>query len=535
MPSRAQCIGKMAEEQVKTWAAGAGIVATKPDEDRHGWDLFLELPQQDSGPGPTCFVQVKATDGERGGCAVRLDNWQRHIQSPWPCFFVVLEYAGRLEAQSLYVIHVGEAWIARVLERLRILRARGEAVGSRHSLKLIWGAAEMVRDRSGAGILGAIRRAVGPDPFVYVNEKRRLLESVGYGTDRYEGTITFSGSSDADMCQLLVDHAIGLTPLIEARRVTVKERRFGIALPADLPIHSLPMKISVIPAPEDVEVRFQSEDGKRVVQEACKMYRSAAAFPFLPRQYHKARIVSENVTLIMELSTHRMNVTVDLPDAVSEVTIGRAHRAASILRMLLEQPQQGLRIDLMMPFGSVVCGAGSMGIPSCNPGAMSRLSAIEECWQLMQKFGLRDSEVVSVQHVYDSAAAIHQMLLFLGEPQDKVQFWGTLNPRPGIKEGAVAVVFAAELELGRHKLAGVFVVRGTGRFGDNPMDKSSCRLEIANGRLTVHETVVVHRQTDLTQRLQRSIEMAGKELDAAPIDVVVLMPAGESAALDAQL
>lgn len=533
MPTRAQRIGTTAEKQVMTWVAGAGIVATKPDEDRHGWDLFLELPQQGSGSGPTCFVQVKATDGKRGGCAVRLDNWQRHIQSPWPCFFVVLEYAGRVEPQRLYVIHVGEAWIARVLERLRVLQARGEAVGPRHSLRLTWGPDEMVDDRSGAGILGAIQQAAGPDPVAYVIEKRRLLETVGYGSDRYEGTITFSGSSDVDLYQLLADHAIGLTPLVEARSVTINERRFGIALPTDLPGHSLPMKISMNPAPDEVRVRFQNDNGSRVVQEVCRMYRSAASFPFLPPQYHKARIVSDIVTLIMGRGTRRRNLTVSLPRIDQDVPIGTAYRAAQLLRMVMEQPERGLRIDFLTPTGSITSDASEMGISDSDASLAPRLDAIENCWRVMQAHGLPDSELIQLRDVYEKAEPLAQMALCLDQPRGEANFWGTLDSRPEIAEGTIAVVLAAGLALGRYKLAAILVVQGRAQIVGDPANKTGWRFEITNGDLEVREKIAEPARAALVPRLQRSIARVGKELNGPPIDIVVLMPVPEGVALDA--
>lgn len=525
MPSRAQRIGKMAEEQVKTWAAEQGIVATRPDEDRMGWDLLLELPAISGQAGAKCLVQVKASDNPRGRCGVRLDTWIRLVRTPMPCFFLVLDYGGKGVPKHLYVVHVWEEWIGRALKRLRAEELRGTTSLRQMELVLRWGTAEEVAELSGAGLLSALQRAAGSDPYDYISNKRSLLGTVGYDAKHTSGTFCITGTTSADINRRLADHAIGITPFLEASSLTMNEERFGISVPQDFGPVRYPMKMQIRPAAVEVSVRFQNGDASRVVHESAKLLAAVAAFPFLPPAYHKMRITAEFVTITLDPEIQKMQVEARLPDSTCKTTIGAAYRAATLLRMTIEQPKNHLCIEILTPVGPLVFGREKVTSASADPGAMPKIEAIEACSQLLKEYGLPETELVTVGDIYDLAEEVRSLLSFHHPAPEAVTFAGTMFGAPDSDVGPAAVVFAKGLTLGERVLAGVFTVKGQGRFGRMPSHDDRWGCEITGGRMECCERIALSAGHDPLKRLQRGVDAARDRLVEAGVPTVVQFPA----------
>ena len=138
----ARNLPELGQKAVEYWANQVGISANRSAPDLTGWDVILEFPQTtdppagivlplDNTPPPIqCLVQVKATDKRRGKVQVKLSNWKRLIQSPLPCFYLVLEFDGQTDCQRAYCVHVGEEYIRSFRGTLPIFKARCKQPGS---------------------------------------------------------------------------------------------------------------------------------------------------------------------------------------------------------------------------------------------------------------------------------------------------------------------------------------------------------------------------------------------------------------------
>ena len=123
-------LGKMGESCLLQWASEIGIVANRSSEDMTGWDYILEFPVESDpnvpvdvqAPPTACLVQVKSTGNRRRRNSVRLSNWYRFVSSPYPAFFLILEYQNDNKVRNAYLVHVGEDIISNVIERLRKLK-----------------------------------------------------------------------------------------------------------------------------------------------------------------------------------------------------------------------------------------------------------------------------------------------------------------------------------------------------------------------------------------------------------------------------
>src|SRR4051794_35927794 len=109
-------VGEMGESRLKEWAAQEGIIANQVRQDKTGWDFLLEFPSDggsayaDNMPldlvdgSLRCMVQVKSTDRQSNSWPIKLDNWERFVKNPLPCFFLFLEYDHKTECQRAYLV-----------------------------------------------------------------------------------------------------------------------------------------------------------------------------------------------------------------------------------------------------------------------------------------------------------------------------------------------------------------------------------------------------------------------------------------------
>jgi hypothetical protein len=130
-------LGDLGEDFLQVWCSQVGIVPNRVERDRTGWDFLIEFPAPEvlderargaldrQRPVLRAFLQVKATDKAERNITVKLDNLVRLMQTSDPAFFLVVDFGGREEPRSARLIEVGEAFIRRVLRRLRKLSANG--------------------------------------------------------------------------------------------------------------------------------------------------------------------------------------------------------------------------------------------------------------------------------------------------------------------------------------------------------------------------------------------------------------------------
>ncbi len=237
-------VGPMGEAVVPYWTSQVGIITvSSKDHDEAGWDFFLQwrhpapdarplsLPL-DRQPGPIqCLLQVKATRGRPRRWDVKLSNWWRFVDSPLPCFFLVLEFDQEVTCQRAFLVHVDRRHIHDVLKRLRELDVgRGDVRLHRHNYALTWTQADALDSLDGAGLKARIEAHVGQDLHAYGEHKVALTTTVGYerGGKQISGRVRPPASWKGDPRDLLTDFKLGLVSQLEVAGGEVIDTRFGI-------------------------------------------------------------------------------------------------------------------------------------------------------------------------------------------------------------------------------------------------------------------------------------------------------------------
>lgn len=268
-----------------------GATCNDSHEDAHGWDHVVEfdphpvegLPADLQRELPAVFVQTK-TRAEPSDLTVvvKLSNALRFTRSDHPCFVVLVVAPPRAEPR-FFAVHWWDALMARSLERARRLHLEGvdEAAFNRRSFTFRMRPED---EKSGPQLVGWLRDTVEAAGRNYALEKARLRETVGYGDDRFSGTIQVGPLGSLEE---LVDHQLGLTPNIPVARITFNNRRFALDAPFPLP-DGPPTFVSMTAHPvATCEVRARGPDGTEFTTRGDVI---APAIPDLPEELRKLRI-----------------------------------------------------------------------------------------------------------------------------------------------------------------------------------------------------------------------------------------------------
>lgn len=454
-------VGEMGEKVLEQWAAEVGVTANKALRDRSGWDFVLELPDDASSgaaggrpldrvPGPSqCWIQVKSTDRRNARWPVKLDNWRRLVATPSPSFLLVLEFDGASYAQRAYLVHVGEPLMRAVLLELRRAGAAHPPVPlHKRTLPFRYAAEDAILPLNGSGLLGALRRHVGPSADAYVTEKQRLLRGLGYedGGEVLEVRASISlrrapadaeehaaqGGDELDdehvaerLDQRLIDFALGVAPELPLQPgTTVWDERFGIRHPEPVRTFATAGKLVANPL-GDGEVRLRTARGDAVAL-PIRVF-SSGAVGFLvrdPRLYVRleARYVEFTASVLDPKASPALagwTIHLRIPDPDAPQPLDGLLELAELLRVLRGcGPTAPATVDVTVNTGGERFQFGGPVVlpkPDAEYDALAR--TIEEGWTVLRRFGLPADVPVSINDLWRQRVAITRLHAALaGDP-----------------------------------------------------------------------------------------------------------------------
>ncbi len=229
----AQQLGNLGEKTLARICAEHAIVATRTDEDRNGWDYFLEVPRREEDtdaldkarPMLRCLVQVKATRTKRRHVALRATSLKPLVDADLPAFIVLFEFV-RNDLSKCYVKHVDDVLIERILRHLR-----------RHSKPIDNGSSKTGRitvtferscliNATGEALAAALLSAMPCEISKYLEEKERYRRWVGYESLPMKLTFRSKRNPIID----LIEHDLGVLDEVSVERLVLRDRRFEVEL-----------------------------------------------------------------------------------------------------------------------------------------------------------------------------------------------------------------------------------------------------------------------------------------------------------------
>ncbi|GAB3352540.1 hypothetical protein ACFO0E_10485 [Chromohalobacter beijerinckii] len=168
---------------------------------------------------------MKSTNNKDRELSVKLSNLRRLATAPYPSFFVFMEFDGKADVQEIFILHVGDELVSRVVKRVYEEENKGNSDKlHKKKIKLKYREEEKLDEVTGVALRDRLLFFIGDNFHTYVQNKKDHLESTGYESGRYELNVEFS----KDDLKKLVEMSVGLGGKLRAEKLKAVEKRFGI-------------------------------------------------------------------------------------------------------------------------------------------------------------------------------------------------------------------------------------------------------------------------------------------------------------------
>lgn len=229
-------LGKLGETDFVKWCTQAGLTTnSSKEEDVNGWDYIVEFPFDRKDNTPTdklkppieCKVQVKSTQRNDKRLGIKLSVLQRLANYIYPAFILFIKYDKHPapNALNVYIVHIDDKVIKRVLKRLRENDLLTNPKGlNQIQLSISYNDSHKLDNISGSNIKHCISSYVGNCISEYQNNKKKLLNNLGYEN----GGISLTFNTNILNKQKFIDMSLGLTKSINVENFIVKDERFNL-------------------------------------------------------------------------------------------------------------------------------------------------------------------------------------------------------------------------------------------------------------------------------------------------------------------
>ena len=525
-------LGGLGEIKVEEWALQRGIVPNRVHHDKKGWDIFLEFPHAEPvtkkyyldirAPELSCLVQVKATDKRVGKIPhIKLTNWERMAKSPLPCFFIVIEYDGKDNPQRAYIVHVGEYWIGKILERLRGLEANPGKLLHRCRMQLTYSDADMINSLNGSSLESAIRNHVGNDPQKYFNKKCDWINNVGYDEFRSKVHFTLHRMSYDSAMELLVDFGIGLTKEIYLDSLNVEDVRFGIPRSLHPEIKPVNPRITTnkVPPAGEADVIISGPDGNILFQDSFTYFSPGTLFPLIPFEHWKINFSSEILSFIIYMRDHRVNMNLNLFQSDKAVRISKLSKAAYFIRHFAASENKRFKLELTINDRTHNLEINPSDFPPINAQLNRILSTIENAVIVFNHFDQFDDLEVAPIELMSQSISLMIMKGYLNEERlDHIS--SIVDSIEAIDLNSLGFINCIYAAFGKK----VFVLSGA-ISGNGNMTKESdgIRISIENGEAKCISKLMISKTTFKNFNMDQFAHDSFKVLDEQGIQSVIII------------
>jgi hypothetical protein len=227
-------LGEMGQSTFTLWCAEVGLIANPSYIDKTGWDYFVEFPYSidprksaDMQVSPIeCKIQVKATEKTNRKISIKISNLMRFVSAPMPCFFIFIEFDVTQTVQNVFLVHMDNDLISKVLKRIReIDQSDKDNDFNKRTMTIHYGDEHRLPNTNGVSLKKAIESYVEDGMEEYVKKKQAFVKSAGFD-DAY-GFINFTIESEENL-KKLIDVSLGIAKEAELDSFQAVESRFGI-------------------------------------------------------------------------------------------------------------------------------------------------------------------------------------------------------------------------------------------------------------------------------------------------------------------
>lgn len=235
----ARDIGDLGEDIFVPLCTTGEIVATRPKKDKNGWDYFLEFPSEidktksrDLQEAPIkCLVQIKSTDAvNKKQEQITLSAILKLMEAHMPTFIVLMKFNGKDEVQDIYLVHIGEDIIGKILKRVRECDLNGKELNE-STISIKFNEENRLKTNTGLELKKQIQTFIPNGMSDYIKSKDKMIKSVGFN----DGAISMSLEFPTDISEDdLINMSMGLKKSLPVKISNITLERFDIKLPHNI-------------------------------------------------------------------------------------------------------------------------------------------------------------------------------------------------------------------------------------------------------------------------------------------------------------
>ncbi|MCL2894293.1 hypothetical protein [Brenneria tiliae] len=227
-------LGNMGESKFKLLCASAGIICnSSKDDDQAGWDFILDFPHEthlavfaDLAPQALCCkVQVKATDSVKKQVQIPLSNLLRLVNESNPVFIFFLEFDGKDEPESAYLLHIDKKIIASVLKKSREISLVKQKKLNKTTMLIKYDESQKLDFITGSCLKHKIEMYISSGMRNYVKNKQELIRSLGF--ENGIGEFQFK-TKTRDSFHKMTKALLGVGEPIDVFDAVLYDKRFDI-------------------------------------------------------------------------------------------------------------------------------------------------------------------------------------------------------------------------------------------------------------------------------------------------------------------
>jgi hypothetical protein len=453
-------LGGMGESTFRFWCDSVGLIANCSDIDKTGWDFNVEFPwakelsiPSDMEPSPIeCKVQVKATDKKDRKIQISVTNLKRLSLSPLPSFICFIEFDGKNEAQSAYLVHIGKDIISKTLKRVREVEEKGELKKlHKKTITIHYGEDEILSAANGESLKTRIVNHLAEGIEAYVDKKNNLVKTLGFENGAGQIKVTLSGK---DPIEDFLDLTLGIKSDIEIDKFVGHHVRFGITSKVPF-VDAKEGKLSLTGGQQiPTTVKFKEFKFSPGLIFSATLFNSQLN-GMVPENYIKLRLVSDFFDIVLKPYEGTANFTFSLEPLINKSL--KAYREFFALITLFNKSENGLIFE--------VCPTDYPIFESqirINENVSDFLWGYQTCeyaTEICKKLDVDPATIeITLDQLFDHQESIEQMYRVLTSRATdiKVEFSITSKQKPTFDTETVVSVFFSKTYLG-NTLFGVFI------------------------------------------------------------------------------
>ena len=356
---RSSRIARKGEGFVENLCHGAGLTVNKSQLDEHGWDLVVEFSPDDLVEDPKIpldrypqpqkvFLQVKATDDATGAIDVKLSSFRRFALLDAPCFFVVVDFNGKDEAQGLYVVHVGEGLLSRLLERLREVEEKERNSLNRKTITFRYGEDHTLEDLSGECFCRRLLAPIRQHQGTYESWKREIFKSAGYEGEsvNIKAAVEVPPEYVGSPGDFWLDHVLGLAPEASVERAEIHDIRFGVESPTPIEVIPEGGTLEVRAVPKEATLVFSRDHEGQLLRLPCEVFTPPqSGEEELPDKF---RVDIDFGDIVADTRADRAKLSLKFPSGNESLPLRKHKRIADFVLLLHQSAKKERAVKLSL-------------------------------------------------------------------------------------------------------------------------------------------------------------------------------------------